>query len=129
MTTSKTIASILGPTLIAVAVSEVVNISRLPDLVEQASHDVALIYVSGILLFIAGIAIVRAHNCWTGGWPVLVTIFGWLILLGGLARMVFPFQLAELASQIRERSGVVIAMAGVLLVAGAFLSFNAYRRE
>jgi hypothetical protein len=129
MTTSKTIASILGPTLIAVAVSEVVNISRLPVLVEQASHDVALIYVSGILLFIAGIAIVRAHNCWTRGWPVLVTIFGWLILLGGLARMVFPFQLAELASGIRERSGVVIAMAGVLLVAGAFLSFKAYRRE
>jgi hypothetical protein len=33
-------------------------------------------------LFIAGLAIVRVHNRWTNGWPVLVTILGWLFVLG-----------------------------------------------
>jgi uncharacterized membrane protein HdeD (DUF308 family) len=65
---------------------------------EQISQDPALILVSGILLFIAGLAIVRIHNFWTSGWPVLVTIIGWLAVLGGLARILFPTRLAALAA-------------------------------
>ena len=34
------------------------------------------IYVVGIAVFVAALAIVQKHNVWTGGWPVLVTIFG-----------------------------------------------------
>ena len=29
----------------------------------------------------AGLASVRVHNRWTNGWPVLVTILGWLFVL------------------------------------------------
>jgi hypothetical protein len=43
-----------------------------------------LIFLSGILLFVAGVAILRSHNVWTGGWPVVVTVLGWLALLDAL---------------------------------------------
>jgi hypothetical protein len=129
MTTSKTIAGLLGPTLIAMAAASLANISTLPALVEQGSRDPPLIYVSGMLMFVAGLAIVRAHNRWTVGWPVLVTVFGWLALLGGLIRMLFPIQLGQLALGLVLSTGVISAVAVVLLVAGAFLSFKAYRRE
>jgi hypothetical protein len=33
---------------------------------------------------VAGLAIVRAHNGWKEGWPVLVTVLGWFAILGGL---------------------------------------------
>jgi hypothetical protein len=33
---------------------------------------------------------VRVHNHWAADWAVLVTIFGWLLLIGGLVRMLFP---------------------------------------
>lgn len=54
-------------------------------------------YLNGLLLFIAGLSIVRAHNYWTTSWPVLVTLTGWIAILGGLDRMFFPEaqQLAE----------------------------------
>ena len=90
MTTSKTIAGLIGPTLVAIAASMLLNIGSFPALAEQVSRDPALIFVSGILLFVAGLAIVRVHNRWTNGWPVLVTVLGWLFVLGGLARMLFP---------------------------------------
>ena len=90
MTTSKTIAGLIGPTLVAIAAGMLLNIGSLPTLAEQVSRDPALIFVSGILLFVAGLAIVRVHNRWTNGWPVLVTVLGWLAVLGGLARMLFP---------------------------------------
>jgi hypothetical protein len=90
MTTSKTIAGLIGPTLVAIAASMLLNIGSFPALAEQVSRDPALIFVSGILLFVAGLAIVRVHNRWTNGWPVLVTVLGWLFVLGGLAECFFP---------------------------------------
>src|ERR1700736_1082236 len=90
MTTSKTIAGLIGPTLVAIAASMLLNIGSFPALAEQVSRDPALIFVSGILLFVAGLAIVRVHDRWTNGWPVLVTVLGWLAVFSGLARMLFP---------------------------------------
>src|SRR6266581_1815345 len=66
MTTSKTIAGLIGPTLVAIAASMLLNIGSFPALAEQVSRDPALIFVSGILLFV-----LRVHNRWTNGWPVL----------------------------------------------------------
>jgi cytochrome bd-type quinol oxidase subunit 2 len=129
MTTSKTIASLIGPTLVAIAAGMLLNIGSFPALAEQVSRDLALIFVSGILLFVAGLAIVRVHKRWTNGWPVLVTVLGWLFVLGGLARMLFPTGLAAIAAGIGQITGAIIAGAIVLLGLGAFLSFKAYRRD
>jgi hypothetical protein len=82
MTISKTIAGLISPTLVAIAAGMLLNIGSFPALAKQVSRDPALIFVSDILLFIAGLAIVRVHNRWANGWPVLVTILGWLFVLG-----------------------------------------------
>ena len=116
MRTSKTIAGLIGPTLFAVAAAVLLNLGSFRALAEQGSRDPALIFLSGILLFVAGLAIVRAHNIWAGGWPVLVTVLGWLILLGGLARMLFPTQIAAIAAEVGRSTGLIVAAAIVLLV-------------
>jgi hypothetical protein len=113
MTTSKTIAGLIGPTLVAIAAGMLLNIGSIPTLAEQVSRDPALIFVSGILLFVAGLAIVRVHNRWTSGC--------WLAVLGGLARMLFPTGLAAIAGGIGEITGAIIVGAIVLLGLGAFL--------
>jgi hypothetical protein len=56
----------MGPTLVAIAAAMVLNFASLPELAEQVSHDPGLIFLSGILLFVAGLAIVRVHNVWVG---------------------------------------------------------------
>src|ERR1700745_4190238 len=99
------------------------NVGSFPALAEQVSRDPALIFVSGILLF------ERVQNRWTNGWPVLVTVLGWLFFLGGLARMLFPTRLAAIAAGIGQITGAIIAGAIVLLALGAILSFKAYRRN
>jgi hypothetical protein len=60
--TSKTIAGLIGPTLVTIAVAAVLNLGSFPALAQQVSRDLALIFLSGILLFVAGFAVVRAHN-------------------------------------------------------------------
>jgi hypothetical protein len=129
MTTSKLIAGLVGPTFVAGAAAVLLNLGTWPALVEQAFRDPALVFMSGFPVFVAGLAIVRAHNRWEGGWPVLVTIVGWLNLLGGLSRILFPTRLAHIAIGAVQTTGVVPAVAVVFLVVGCVLSFKGYSRE
>jgi hypothetical protein len=130
MTTSKTIAALLGPTLIASAIALFANLATAQTIIEGLSKDPALIMIAGYATFVPGLAIVYFHNRWTGGWPVLVTFMGWLSLIVGLVRMVFPTQLAALTAKIApSAAGVFPVFAVVFLLIGGFLSFKAYGRE
>jgi hypothetical protein len=129
MTTSKTIAALLGPTLVASAISLLANLGT-RTIIEGLSQRPALIMIAGYAAFVPGLAIVYFHNRWTGGWPVLVTVMGWHSLVVGLLRMVFPTQIAALTMKIApSAAGVFPVVAVVFLLIGGFLSFKAYGRE
>jgi len=129
MANSKTIAGLIGPTLIALAAALLINLGSISALAESVSHDPALVLMSGVLSFVAGLAVVRVHNHWAGDWAVLVTILGWLLLVGGLVRMLFPIWLAGMAANFGQSTGFIAGKAVVLLVIGAFLSYKAYIRN
>ena len=125
---SKTIAGLMGPTLLAMGIAMLVNLGFFSVMVEQVSHDIALIFISGVLLLVAGLAIVRVHNIWSG-WPVVVTVLGWLAIIGGLARLFFPARLAAIAANMGQHRGFLITAAIILALVGGFLSFKAYSRD
>jgi hypothetical protein len=130
MTTSKTIAALVGPTLVASAISLLANLGTAQTIIEGLSKDPALVMIAGYAAFVPGLAIVYFHNRWTTGWPVLVTFMGWLSLVVGLVRMVFPVQLAAVAAKIApSAAGVFPVFAVIFLGIGAFLTFKAYRHE
>ena len=129
MTTSKSIAGLIGPTLVVGALAVLVNLGAWPARVEQGFSNPALIFLSGFPLFVAGLAIVRVHNRWEGNWSVLVTIAGWLTLLGGFSRILLPTRLASIAVGAVRTTGVLPAVAIVFLLVGGFLSFKGYSRE
>ncbi len=58
MEKSKSIAGLVGPTLIAMVLSELSVWN--PSLYDE--QIVPLVYLSGVLLFIAGLSIVHKHN-------------------------------------------------------------------
>jgi O-methyltransferase len=84
MPRSQQIARIVGPTLIAVGVTEAINIDSF------AGSAAPVVYLNGMVLFVAGLTIVQAHNRWVREWSVLVTLTGWVLFLGGLCRMFAP---------------------------------------
>ena len=129
MAHSKTIAGLMGPSLIALAAALLINLGSMSTLLEAVSRDPAIVLVSGVLAFVAGLAVVRVHNHWAADWAVVVTIFGWLLLIGGLVRMLFPIRLAEMAATLIPSTGLIVGEAVVFLVIGAFLSYKAYVRN
>ena len=55
-----------------------------------AGSEAPVVYLNGMVLFVAGLAIVQAYNRWVWKWWLMVTLTGWLLLLGGLFRMIAP---------------------------------------
>jgi len=54
-------------------------------------HDAPVLFFVSIMAMIAGLAVVLAHNVWSGGaLPVLVTLVGWISLIKGLIFMFLP---------------------------------------
>jgi arginine exporter protein ArgO len=120
MTNSRRIAGLLGPTLIALALSESMNLDI------WTNTPVPVVYLSGTLLFVAGMSIVRVHNRWTRDWTVLVTLMGWFVILGGLIRMFAPVFAQQRTEQ---HITAVYPLLIVLFAIGIVLTFKAYGRE
>jgi uncharacterized membrane protein YhaH (DUF805 family) len=123
MPNSAYIAELLGPALIGITVTEWMNLDIFTAAIGPsfATH----VYLNGTLLFIAGLAIVRAHNVWSRRWPVLITLVGWVAVVGGLSRMVAPVS----AQQAGQSASVVYASLVALLAIGVVLTFNSYGRS
>jgi len=85
-----------------------------------------VVYLSGTLMFIGGLAVVRAHNSWTRDWTLLVTLSGWFFLTLGLFRMFAASH--YLRSAATTDATVFMALEGILFVLGLFITFKAYSR-
>jgi len=122
MPNSKRIAGLVGPTIVAMVVSEF-------PLVQPHLYDAQIppvVYLSGVLMFVAGLAIVRAHNHWAGDWTVLVTLSGWFFLVLGLFRM-FAASLYQRGAA-NTGTAVFMVLEGILLIVGLIMTFKAYSR-
>jgi 1,4-dihydroxy-2-naphthoate octaprenyltransferase len=123
MQNSKRIAGLVGPSLAAMLIAEF-------PLVQPHLYDAQIppvVYLSGTLFFIAGLAIVRAHNHWVRNWTVLVTLSGWFFLLLGLFRM-FAAGLYQRGSASTSTT-VFMVLEGILLVFALIMTFKAYSRS
>ena len=127
ISTSEFIAGIVGPAFLAIAVAILSNRAALYAMIGQIADNFAVVFLAGLLLLIAGLAIVRVHSVWGEGWTSLVTAIGWLCILGGLTRMMIPDQSAALARQVVENRAAVTAMALIMLAIGAYLTAKGFK--
>jgi hypothetical protein len=118
MDKSKSLAKIVGPTLIVMIFSEM----RIWNPTLYDTQIVPLIYLNGVLLFVAGLAIVNKHNIWTFSWQTILTIVGYLGIVLGLFRMLFP----QVQQGKFENNNSILVIEIILIFIGLFLTIKAY---
>lgn len=118
MEKSKSIAGIVGPAVLVIALSEL----KVWNPTLYSAQIAPLVYLSGVLLFIAGLVLVRMHNVWVWGWQTVLSVIGWFSIFVGLVRMFFP---QMYATQFKNDS-VTLVVEVVLIFVGVFLTFKAY---
>ena len=119
MTNSKQLAGLIGPTIIAITISETLNVHI------WVANTAAGVHLNGALLFVAGLSIIRSHNYWVRGWPVTITLTGWFIILLGLFRMFAP----EMQLEGAKNTTAVVVLTMFVLAVGIFLTFKAYSHK
>jgi len=117
---SRQLGGLLGPAIGVILLSEFPLIQ--PHLYDAQIPPV--IYLSGIIIFVAGLALVRAHNIWEKNWTLLITLAGWFLLLLGLVRM---FAASQYQQAIQRASSITfMVLEGCLFLVALTITFKAY---
>ena len=126
MDTSLFLARLIGPVLITVAAAMLINRDNMRDMAADFLEHRGLIFLAGVLTLLAGLAIVLTHNVWELRWPVIITIFGWLGVIGGIFRIVFPDSVKSIGTAMLEKSGLMTGGAVGQALLGAWFCYVGY---
>jgi hypothetical protein len=116
----------MGSTFVAIALGMLINLGMYESMIAEALHTGIVLYLSGLLSLLAGIAIVNLHNMWRADWRVIITVMGWLMTIGGIIRLVLPQFAVAVGSTIYGGRTSTIVAALIVGALGAFLSFKGY---
>ncbi len=97
-------------------------ISIAKDLMKQPG----LLMVVAIFTLILGLLMVTNHNIWVMGWPVVVTIISWMVLISGVIRLFFAEAAIKFGQFFIEQPINMRASAVFSLLIGLFLLYHAY---
>ncbi len=119
------LARLLGPLFLIAGLGLLLNRAHYRRMLEKFLSDPALYYFSGALALVAGVAIINFHNVWIADWRILITLVGWLSVIKGVVRLLFPQAGQRLAGKML--SPVTFIVLGLLVVAlGAWFCFVGY---
>ena len=129
MDTSLFLAKVLGIFLAVMGAVISLRRKQLAPVFEKLLDDRPLVYIISIFAFIIGVLLVVSHNVWVAGWPVVVTILGWAIVLKTLFYLLLPDEVkARLFRRINIPAwygigGAVNFLVGVFLAGKGFQLF------
>ena len=130
---TRSFARVLGPFLAVVAAISALRAGSLGELLSSFSADPMWPWVLGALLFASGLFVVAFHQYWRGVAAVLVSLFGWFLLLRGFALLATPQLVVQGAQAATETSspavGVVRVGFGLLAVCGLYLSYVGWLKK
>ena len=126
MANSTFLARLIGPLMLAVGIGVFVNGAVYRLLADEFLRSRALIYLSGLLTMTAGLAIVLTHNVWRADWPVIITILGWLLVIGGAFRIIAPQGTERVGRRVLKYPHGLTIGGVVWLGLGAILSVFGY---
>ena len=127
MTPSIFLARLMGPVFLVVGAALLLNGAMFRALTQEFLDSDALIFLSGLITLPAGLAIVLTHNVWAADWRVLITILGWLMMVGGAVRLVAPRRAVAIGRTMLANPAALQISAGVNVLIGALLCFFGYR--
>ncbi|MFZ0395411.1 MAG: hypothetical protein WBX09_04855 [Terracidiphilus sp.] len=122
------LSKLFGLYFFLVALLMMLHKQAVVDMVTGLLHDPSLMFVLGLLALVAGLAMVLAHNIWSGGvLPVVVTIAGWLALLKGLLFLfLFSGDAAGFYLGTLHFSQLFYLYMAICLVLGAYLTYAGF---
>lgn len=126
MQTSIFLARLLSPAFLVMAIAMTAQPGSFRSILQEFTAGRGLIWLTGLLALIAGLALVLTHNVWVADWRVLITLVGWIVLVKAAALIFLPQRMANLGSWFLAHLGAFRASAALMFVIGTVLSYFGY---
>ena len=120
------LATVLGWYLVVMSLLLLIRREIVVSSMKEMMGQRSVMLVVGIITFIIGLLMVISHNIWVMGWPVIVTVFAWLILIGGLFRLFCPDTVYKIWSKTIDKPEKMIICGVITLIIGLFLLYKVY---
>lgn len=118
-------AQVVGLWLFLIALAMIVHHGRFKKTVTETLSNGSLMTFSGLIGLGLGLLLVVSHNIWVPAWPVIVTLFGWFLLLQGLMRVFWPEIFAKIMKDLLAGSGYTV-MSWIWLLVGLYLIYAGF---
>ena len=118
------LAKLFGIYLLIIAVLWALRGDIISKVIEEFFASRAMLFVSGLLALAVGIAMAIGHSVWELNWRGLITLFGYVSIAKGIARIGFPSVVQKSVSALLKESrmrlwiGLVFAIGGYLTWVG-----------
>lgn len=126
MLTSVYLARLIGPVMLAVGLGLALRPATFRIIGDEFAKSSALIFLSGLLMMPAGLAILLSHRVIGGDWRMLITLIGLALFVLGAWRIVAPDWAAGVARHLMPREGTMKVAAAAWLILGAILAIAGY---
>jgi hypothetical protein len=126
MATSIFLARLIGPVMALVGVSVLANEAAFRKLAQEFLRSPALIFLSGMILMPAGLAVVLSHNVWVANWPTTITLLGWIAVISGAVHVFAPDRATKLGKKVLSYN-FTMAAAAFWFIVGAALCYFGFR--
>ncbi|MGA2920597.1 MAG: hypothetical protein ABSE28_05800 [Candidatus Sulfotelmatobacter sp.] len=125
------LSRLIGLYCILVALSLSVRRQATLESVTAILHDPSMKFILGAITLVAGLAMVLAHNIWSGSaLAVVVTLVGWITLIKALS---FLFLSSEVETELLLRQlhyqELFYLYGAVSLALGIYLTYGGFRSE
>jgi len=125
MATSLLIAKILGIVMLTKAIGVFVKGDEMVEMIQELKQGKLLLYLVTTLELIAGLVIVLTHSVWEG-WPAIITILGWLMILEGAYFMIFPMEPCMRFIKKIKKTDHIRKYAVIALILGLYLTYKGF---
>ncbi|MEM9030902.1 MAG: hypothetical protein AAGC70_21290 [Pseudomonadota bacterium] len=126
MDTSIFLAKLMGPILLVIGLTVLLNRPAITSVAKEFIDSRAPLFLAGLLTLVAGLAIVNVHNVWVTDWPVIITVFGWAAIVGGIMRVGLPETTQTIGRSVLAHITVLMPIAIGITLVGGWLSWIGY---
>ena len=127
METTLFLATVIGLYFLVIGLHMALRGKELRGLFEAFADNRPLTYLTSVFALILGLLLVVSHNVWVAGWPVIVTLLSWLVLIKAVAYLLLPFDAMGRVIALANRPAWFTFGGALTMALGLFLTGKGFQ--
>ncbi len=127
MDTSLLLAKVIGLTLVLISLALLTNKKGI-DLLFKVYSNPGTIFITGIFETILGTFMIVIHNIWTLDYRGIITFIGWMLLIRGVGRTLFPSKVMKSLEKFKKMRWIFPSLLVFVFLIGAYLAWVGFKK-